>query len=111
VGRLLADRLPKSSEYKYLTSLFNLEKIKQTYHFTTGEPMPMRKTPSGDLIKTGGTKRFNEIQTENAAALKSKLVDTVTCGVEAKIAPKVLTSSPVPTPIPKLTSLEKVTNG
>lgn len=69
--------------------------------------MPMRETPSGELIKTGGTKRFNEIQTENAAALKAKLVETVTCGVEAKVEPKVS----APAPAPKPTSLEKVTNG
>ena len=71
--------------------------------------MPMRETPSGELIKTGGTKRFNEIQTENAAALKAKLVETVTCGVEVKVEPK----SPVQVsaPAPKTTSLEKVING
>jgi hypothetical protein len=69
--------------------------------------MPMRETPSGELIKTGGTKRFNEIQAENAVALKAKLVETVTCGVETKVEPKVLVS----TPTPKLPSLEKVTNG
>lgn len=68
--------------------------------------MPMRETPSGDLIKTGGTKRFNEIQTENAAALKARLVETVTCGVEVKAEPK----SPVSASVPKTTSLEKVTN-
>lgn len=71
--------------------------------------MPMRETPSGELIKTGGTKRFNEIQTENAAALKAKLVDAVTCGVEVKVEPKA--SSSVPASAPKPTSLEKVTNG
>ena len=74
--------------------------------------MPMRETPSGELIKTGGTKRFNEIQAENAAALNAKLVETVTCGVEA-------TSTRLFPPArvikedekPKTTSLEKVTNG
>jgi hypothetical protein len=71
----------------------------------------MRETPSGELIKTGGTKRFNEIQTENAAALKEKLVDTVTCGVEAKIEPKAPAPAPAPAPASKTTSLEKVTNG
>ena len=70
--------------------------------------MPMRETPSGELVKTGGTKRFNEIQTENAAALKAKLVETVTCGVEVKVEPKApVVVSP---PTPKITSLEKVTN-
>lgn len=69
--------------------------------------MPMRETPSGELIKTGGTKRFNEIQTENAAALKAKLVETVTCGVEAKVKVEPKVSAPAPKP----TSLEKVTNG
>ena len=69
--------------------------------------MPMRETPSGELIKTGGTKRFNEIQTENAAALKAKLVETVICGVEVKVEPKVL----APTSASKIPSLEKVTNG
>ena len=73
--------------------------------------MPMRETPSGELIKTGGTKRFNEIQTENAAALKAKLVKTVICGVEVKVEPKVLASALVSTPVLKPTSLEKVTNG
>jgi hypothetical protein len=73
--------------------------------------MPMRETPSGELIKTEGTKRFNEIQTENAAALKAKLVETVTCGVEVKVEPKVLTPAPAPTPTSKTPSLEKVTNG
>jgi hypothetical protein len=70
--------------------------------------MPMRETPSGELIKTGGTKRFNEIQTENAAALKAKLVETVTCGVEVKIEPKA--PAKVSAPAPKTPSLEKVTN-
>ena len=73
--------------------------------------MPMRETPSGELIKTGGTKRFNEIQAENAAALKAKLVEAVTCGVEAKIEPKVPAPAQVSTPALKPTSLEKVTNG
>lgn len=67
--------------------------------------MPMRETPSGELIKTGGTKSFNQIQTENAAALKAKLVETVTCGVEVKVEPKASTSTP------KSITLEKVTNG
>ena len=81
--------------------------------------MPMRKTPEG-LIKIGGTKSFNEIQTENAAALKAKLVETVTCGVEAVTTSKVAAPAPTsiststlvtvsaPAPVIKTPSLEKV---
>ena len=67
--------------------------------------MPQRITPSGEIIKTGGTKSFNQIQAENAAALKAKLVTTTTCGVEVKIKtkPAVISDS-----ILNTISLEKV---